>query len=151
MIFPDTHNEDGPLTLGQIPTEPDQEAPRVTRASVQKPSSQPLKRKKKSLEIELRIADTTFTFSALNRTTPKLNTSTDHLRPKTSASSSLKTINKSANKTVILALFGYLLQLAVEPLEEMTVDHTIRKVNFLSKNSILTKTQHFHKYSPKFF
>ena len=123
MIFPDTHNEDGPLTLGQIPTEPDQEAPRVTRASVQKPSSQPLKRKKKSLEIELRIADTTFTFSALNRTTPKLNTSTDHLRPKTSASSSLKTINKSANKTVISALFGYLLQLAVEPLEEMTVEN----------------------------
>jgi len=78
--FFDTHNEDGPLTLDQIPTEPDQEAPRVTRASVQKPSSQPLK--------------------PLNRTTPKLNTSTDHLRPKTSASSSLKTINKSANKTI---------------------------------------------------
>ena len=51
MIFPDTHNEDGPLTLDQIPTEPDQEAPRVTRASVQKPSSQPLKRKKKALKL----------------------------------------------------------------------------------------------------
>ena len=51
MIFPDTHNEDGPLTLDQIPTEPDQEAPRVTRASVQKPSSQPLKRKKKVLKL----------------------------------------------------------------------------------------------------
>ena len=31
------------------------------------------------------------------------------------------------------------------------VVHTIRKVKFLSKKSILTKPQHFHEFSPKFF
>ena len=29
--------------------------------------------------------------------------------------------------------------------------HTIRKVNFLSKNSILTKPQHFHEFFTQFF
>ena len=29
--------------------------------------------------------------------------------------------------------------------------HTIQKVNFLFKNSILTKHQHFHEFSPNFF
>ena len=29
--------------------------------------------------------------------------------------------------------------------------HTIRKVKFLSKNSILTKPQHFHEFFKKFF
>ena len=30
-------------------------------------------------------------------------------------------------------------------------DHTIRKVKFLSKNSILTKPQHFHEFFTQFF
>ena len=33
----------------------------------------------------------------------------------------------------------------------MMRSHTIRKVNFLSKNSILTKTQHFHEFFIQFF
>ena len=50
---------------------------------------------------------TIFFFSALNQITPKMNTSVDHLRPKTSASASLKTINKGANKTVSIPNYPF--------------------------------------------
>ena len=33
----------------------------------------------------------------------------------------------------------------------LQVKHTIRKVNFLSKNSILTKPQHFHEFFTQIF
>ena len=37
------------------------------------------------------------------------------------------------------------------PLKNPTGEHTIRKVKFLSKNSILTKPQHFHEFFNQIF
>ena len=41
--------------------------------------------------------------------------------------------------------------ISIFELIEMSYAHTIRKVKFLSKNSILTKPQHFHEFFTHFF
>ena len=42
-------------------------------------------------------------------------------------------------------------KLCTEYLNKFWIEHTIRKVKFLSKNSILTKPQHFHKFFIQIF
>ena len=54
-------------------------------------------------------------------------------------------------ETNVIAVPQIIMSLLIKSVQVKSFQHTIRKVKFLSKNSILTKPQHFHEFFTIFF